>query len=238
MSGRVFARAAGVLVCVVLLVSGCGVVPRSQSPQEALGLPQAETPFAERVSIEEYLRSEEPVLAGFARALAEKGGGSIGFQPPRLVRYCWDWGPGQERGWSFRSEILYVVSVTDADIDEIAAQELSGLPYKGTQSPMHGDGSLILSSGDAANGGQLQVKYFPEGRSSFHYESGCRPSDGSMGDLNEYVLPSTEEVFPGLVVYPAFDEDSGAPNPPPPPPGASGQSDQSGGSGDESGEDQ
>ena len=66
MSGRVFARAAGVLVCVVLLVSGCGLVPRSQSPQEALGLPQAETPFAQRESIEEYLRSEEPVLAGFA----------------------------------------------------------------------------------------------------------------------------------------------------------------------------
>ena len=62
-----------------------------------------------------------------------------------------------------------------------------------------------------------------------------------MGDMGEYVLPSTEEVFPDLVVYPAFDEDSGAPNPPPPPPGASGQSDQSaqsGGSGDEQGEDQ
>ena len=51
-SSCVFGRAAGVLVCVVLLVSGCGLVPRSQSPQEALGLPQAETPFAQRVSIE------------------------------------------------------------------------------------------------------------------------------------------------------------------------------------------
>ena len=61
-----------------------------------------------------------------------------------------------------------------------------------------------------------------------------------MGDLNEYVLPSTEEVFPDLVVYPAFDKDTKQPNPPPPPRGASGQSDQSaqsGGSGDESGED-
>ena len=215
------------------------MVPRSQTPQEALGLPQAETPFAERVSIEEYLRSEEPVLAGFARALAEKGGGTIGVSPLRLVRYCWDWGPGQERGWSFRSETLYVVSVTDADIDEIAAQELSGLPYKGTQSPMHGDGSLILRSGDSANGGEMEIFYFPGRRSSLHYESGCRPSDGSMGDLNEYVLPSTEEVFPGLVVYPAFDEDTGDPNPPPSTDtGQPGQSDQSGGSGDESGEDQ
>ena len=244
MSGRVFARAAGVLVCVVLLVSGCGLVPRSQTPQEALGLPQAETPFAERVSIEEYLRSEEPVLAAFVRALAEKGGGSIGFQPPRLVRYCWDWGPGQERGWSFRSEILYVVSVTDADIDEIAAQELSGLPYKGTRGTVQKDGSFILRSGDVANGGELQVNYFPNRRSSMHYESGCRPSDGSMGDLNEYVLPTVEEAFPDMVVYPAFDEDSGAPNTPPPPrnaPGQSGQSGQpaqSGGSDDGSGEDQ
>ena len=62
-----------------------------------------------------------------------------------------------------------------------------------------------------------------------------------MGDLNEYVLPSTEEVFPGLVVYPAFDEDTGDPNPPPPArgdSGQSGQSAQSGGSGDEPGEDQ
>ena len=73
-TSRVFARAAGVLVCAVFLVSGCGLVPRSQSPQEALGLPQAETSFAERVSIEEYLRSEEPVLAGFVRALAGRGG--------------------------------------------------------------------------------------------------------------------------------------------------------------------
>ena len=241
MTSRVFARAAGVLVCVVLLVSGCGVVPRSQTPQEALGLPQAETPFAERVSIEEYLRSEEPVLAGFVRALAERGGGTIGFHPARQLQICSDRGRGEEYGWRFRSETLYVVSVTDADIDEIAAQELSGLPYKGTQSPMHGDGSLILRSGDPANGGEMEIFYFPGERSSLHYESGCRPSDGSMGDLNEYVLPSTEEVFPDLVVYPAFDEDTGDPNPPPPArgdSGQSGQSAQSGGSDDEPGEDQ
>ena len=59
-----------------------------------------------------------------------------------------------------------------------------------------------------------------------------------MGDLNEYVLPSTEEVFPDLVVYPAFDKDTKKPNPPPSTDtGQSGQSAQSGGSGDESGED-
>ena len=74
MSGRVFARAAGALACAVLLVSGCGLVPRSQTPQEALGLPQAETPFAQRESIEEYLRTVEPVMARFVHALAEKGG--------------------------------------------------------------------------------------------------------------------------------------------------------------------
>ena len=60
-----------------------------------------------------------------------------------------------------------------------------------------------------------------------------------MGDLNEYVLPSTEEVFPDLVVYPAFDKDTKQPNPPPSTDtGQSSQSDQSGGSGDEPGEDQ
>ena len=191
MTSRVFAKGAGVLVCAVLLVSGCGVFPRSQTPQEALGLPQAETPFAQRVSIEEYLRSEEPVLAGFVRALAERGGGTIGFHPARLLQICSDRGRGEEYGWRFRSETLYVVSVTDADIDEIASQELSGLPYKGTQSPMHGDGSLILRSGDAANGGEMEIFYFPGERSSLHYESGCRPSDGSMGDMGEDVLPST-----------------------------------------------
>ena len=236
MTSRVFARAAGVLVCVVLLVSGCGLVPRSQSPQEALGLPQAEAPFAERVSIEEYLRSEEPVLAGFVRALAQRGGGTLGVSPFRLLQICSDRGRGEEYGWQFRSEILYVVSVTDADIDEIASRELSGLPYKGTRGTVQKDGSFVLRSGDATNGGQLQVNYFPDGRSSLHYESGCRPSDGSMGDLNEYVLPSTEEVFPGLVVYPAFDKDTKQPNPPPST--DTGQSAQSGGSGDESGEDQ
>ena len=241
MSGRVFARAAGVLVCGVLLVSGCGLVPRSQTPQEALGLPQAETPFAERVSIEEYLRSEEPVLAGFVRALAEKGGGTIGVSPFRLLQICSDQGRGEEYGWRFRSEILYVVSVTDADIDEIASQELSGLPYKGTRGTVQKDGSFVLRSGDAANGGELQVNYFPNRRSSMHYESGCVPSDGSMGDLNEYVLPTVEEAFPDLVVYPAFDEDTKQPNTPPPPRGGSGQSGQSGQpaqSGDGSGDDQ
>ena len=239
MISRVFVRAAGVLVCVVLLVSGCGLVPRSQTPQEALGLPQAETPFAERVSIEEYLRSEEPVLAGFVRALAEKGGGTLGVSPLRLIHHCRDWGPGKEQGWLFRSEILYVVSVTDADIDEIASRELSGLPYKGTRGTVQKDGSFVLSSGDAANGGEVRIGYFPYRRSPIQYESGCRPSDGSMGDMGEYVLPSTEEVFPDLVVYPAFDEDTGDPNPPPSTDtGQSGQSDQSGESGDEQGEDQ
>ena len=59
-----------------------------------------------------------------------------------------------------------------------------------------------------------------------------------MGDLSQYTLPSTEEVFSDLVVYPAFDEDTKQPNPPPPPRGDSGQSDQSGGSGDGSEDDQ
>ena len=87
MTSRVFAKANGVLVCVVLLVSGCGVVPRSQTPQEALGLPQAETPFAQRESIEEYLRSVEPAMARFVRALAEKGGGVIGVDRQRYFEF-------------------------------------------------------------------------------------------------------------------------------------------------------
>ena len=245
MSGRVIARAAGVLVCGVLLVSGCGLVPRSQTPQEALGLPQAETPFAQRESIEEYLRSVEPVMAGFVRALAEKGGGVIGVDRRRYFNACTDRGPGKEEGWAFGSGILYFSSLTDEDIEDAASQYLSVLPlYKGTRGDVQKDGSFILRSGDAANGGELSVYYFPNRRSSMHYESGCVPSDGSMGDLNEYVPPTVEEAFPDMVVYPAFDEDSGAPNTPPPPrnaPGQSGQSGQpaqSGGSGDGSGEDQ
>ena len=244
MSGRVFARAAGVLVCGVLLVSGCGVVPRSQTPQEALGLPQAETPFAQRESIEEYLRTVEPVMARFVHALAEKEG-VIGVNDRRYFNACTDRGPGKEEGWAFGTEVFYISSLTDEDIEDAASQYLSVLPsYKGTRGDVQKDGSFILRSGDAANGGELSVYYFPDDRSSIRYESGCRPSDGSMGDLNEYVLPSTEEVFPDLVVYPAFDKDTKKPNPPPPARGDSGQSGQSGqpaqssGSGDESGEDQ
>ena len=241
----VFARAGGVLVCGVLLVSGCGLVPRSQTPQEALGVPQAETPFAQRESIEEYLRSVEPVMAGFVRALAEKGGGVIGVDDRRYFNACTDRGPGKEKGWAFGTDAFYISSLTVEDIEDAASQYLSVLPlYKGTRGDVRKDGSFILRSGDAANGGELSVYYFPDDRSSMHYESGCVPSDGSMGDLNEYVPPTVEEAFPDMVVYPAFDEDSGDPNPPPPPrsaPGQSGQSGQpaqSGGSDDGSGEDQ
>ena len=241
MTGRVFARAAGVLVCGVLLVSGCGVVPRSQTPQEALGLPQAETPFAQRESIEEYLRTVEPAMARFVRALAEKEG-VIGVDGRRYFNTCTDSGPGKEEGWAFGTERLFISSLTDRDIEDAASRYLSVLPsYKGTRGDVQKDGSFILRSGDAANGGELSVYYFPDDRSSMRYESGCVPSDGSMGDLNEYVPPTVEDAFPDLVVYPAFDEDSGAPNPPPPARGAasqSGQPVQSGGSGDEQGEDQ
>ena len=244
MTSRVFGKAIGVLVCGLLLVSGCGLVPRSQTPQEALGVPQAETPFAQRESIEEYLRTVEPVMAGFVRALAEKGG-TIGITGLRFIRYCWDSGPEQQQGWSFRSEGLYITSLTDADIENAASQYLSVLPsYKGGRGKTQKDGSREYRSDDGANGGELQVDYFPDDRSSLHYESGCVPSDGSMGDITQYVLPSTEEVFSDLVVYPAFDEDTKKPNSPPPPrsaPGQSGQSGQpvqSGGSGDGSGEDQ
>ena len=245
MTSRVFARAAGVLVCGVLLVSGCGVVPRSQTPQEALGVPQAETPFAQRESIEEYLRTVEPAMAGFVRALAEKGGGVIGVDRRRYFNACTDRGPGKEEGWAFGTELLHISSLTDKDIEDAASQYLSVLPlYKGTRGDVQKDGSFVLRSGDAANGGELQVNYFPDDRSSMHYESRCRPSDGSMGDLNEYVPPTVEEAFPDMVVYPAYDEDSGAPNTPPPPRDDSGQSGQSGGpaqlggTGDESGEEQ
>ena len=245
MISRVFARAAGVLVCGVLLVSGCGLVPRSQTPQEALGLPQAETPFAQRESIEEYLRTVEPVMARFVHALAEKGGGVIGVARRRYFNACTDRGPGKEEGWAFGTELLYISSLTDEDIEDAASQYLSVLPlYKGTRGDVQKDGSFVLRSGDAANGGELQVNYFPNDRSSMHYESGCVPSDGSMGDLNEYAPLTVEEAFPDMVVYPAFDEDTKKPNTPPPPRNASGQSGQSGqpvqsgGSGDEQGEDQ
>ena len=245
MSGRLLARAAGVLVYGVLLVSGCGLVPRSQTPQEALGVPQAETPFAQRESIEEYLRTVEPVMAAFVRALAEKGGGVIGVDRRRYFNACTDRGPGKEEGWAFGTERLFISSLTDKDIEDAASQYLSVLPsYKGTRGDVQKDGSFILRSGDAANGGELSVYYFPDGRSSMRYESGCVPSDGSMGDLNEYVPPTVEDAFPDMVVYPAFDEDTKKPNSPPPPrnasgqSGQSGQSAQSGGSGDGSGEDQ
>ena len=244
MSSRVFARAGGVLVCVVLLVSGCGLVPRSQTPQEALGVPQAETPFAQRESIEEYLRSVEPVMARFMRALAEKEG-VIGVDDRRYFNACTDRGPGREEGWAFGTERLFISSLTDEDIEDAASQYLSVLPsYKGGRGKTQKDGSREYRSDDGANGGELQVDYFPDDRSSLHYESGCVPSDGSMGDLNEYVLPTVEEAFPDMVVYPAFDEDTKKPNSPPPPRSASGQSGQSGqpvqsgGSGDGSGEDQ
>ena len=241
MSGRLLARAAGVLVCVVLLVSGCGLVPRSQTPQEALGLPQAETPFAQRESIEEYLRSVEPVMARFVHALAEKEG-VIGVNDRRYFNACTDRGPGKEEGWAFGTEVFYISSLTDEDIEDAASQYLSVLPsYKGTRGDVQKDGSFILRSGDAANGGELSVYYFPDDRSSIRYESGCRPSDESMGDLNEYVPPTVEDAFPDMVVYPAFDEDTKKPNTPPPARGASGQSGQpaqSGGSDDGSGEDQ
>ena len=244
MSGRLLARAAGVLVCGVLLVSGCGLVPRSQTPQEALGLPQAETPFAQRESIEEYLSSVEPVMARFVHALAEKEG-VIGVNDRRYFNACTDRGPGKEEGWAFGTEVFYISSLTDEDIEDAASQYLSVLPsYKGTRGDVQKDGSFILRSGDAANGGELSVYYFPDDRSSMRYESGCVPSDGSMGDLNEYVLPTVEEAFPDMVVYPAFDKDTKKSNTPPPPRNAPGQSDQSGqsaqsgGSGNGSGEDQ
>ena len=240
-SSCVFARAAGALACAVLLVSGCGLVPRSQTPQEALGVPRAETPFAQRESIEEYLRTVEPVMARFVRALAEKGG-VIGVNGRRYFNACTDRGPGKEEGWAFGTERLFISSLTDRDVEAAASQYLSVLPlYKGTRGDVRKDGSFILRSGDAANGGELSVYYFPDDRSSMRYESGCRPSDGSMGDLNEYVPPTVEDAFPDLVVYPAFDEDTKKPNTPPPPRNAPGQSDQSGQpsqSGDGSGEDQ
>ena len=229
MSGRVFARAAGVLVCAVFLVSGCGLVPRSQTPQEALGLPQAETPFAQRESIEEYLRTVEPAMRRFVHALAEKGGGVIGVDDRRYFNACTDLGPGKEEGWAFGTERLFISSLTDKDIEDAALQYLSVLPsYKGGRGKTQKDGSREYRSDDGANGGELQVDYFPDDRSSMHYESGCVPSDGSMGDLNEYVLPTVEEAFPDMVVYPAFDKDTKQPNTPPPPRNASGQSGQSG----------
>ena len=184
-------------------------------------------------------------MAGFVRALAEKGGGVIGVNGRRYFNACTDRGPGKEEGWAFGTERFYISSLTDEDIEDAASQYLSVLPsYKGTRGDVRKDGSFILRSGDAANGGELSVYYFPDDRSSMRYESGCRPSDGSMGDLNEYVPPTVEEVLPDMVVYPAFDKDTKKPNTPPPPrsaPGQSGQSGQpaqSGGSGDGSGDDQ
>ena len=204
-------------------------------------MPQAETPFAQRESIEEYLRTVEPVMARFVHALAEKEG-VIGVNDRRYFNACTDRGPGKEEGWAFGTELLYISSLTDEDIEDAASQYLSVLPlYKGTRGDVQKDGSFVLRSGDAANGGELQVNYFPNDRSSMHYESRCRPSDGSMGDLNEYAPLTVEEAFPDMVVYPAFDKDTKQPNTPPPARGASSQSGQpaqSGGSGDGSGEDQ
>ena len=126
-------------------------------------MPQAETPFAQRESIEEYLRSVEPAMARFVHALAQKGGGVIGVARRRYFNACTDRGPGKEEGWAFGTELLYISSLTDEDIEDAASQYLSVLPsYKGTRGDVQKDGSFVLRSGDAANGGELSVYYFPD----------------------------------------------------------------------------
>ena len=180
------------------------------------GLPSMDgrLPLEKRVSIEAFQRDVEPHILSARQALFEDTGGVRPFSEGSRVE------PGGENSWVFYSQNTDGAKVSVDKIYAVMHEFVESQSYVLALDSVSKDGRHSFIWRDYDNGGAVYVT-LREQLTSFRYESGARPSDGSVPDprvlipndsrdVAGYVSPSLPSIGYWDLDAPRFPETDGS----------------------------
>ena len=157
------------------------------------GLPSMDgrLPLEKRVSIEAFQRDVEPHILSARQALFEDTGGVRPFSEGSRVE------PGGENEWVFYSQNTDGAKVSVDAVYEVMRDYVEPQGYVLALDSMSKDGRHVFVWRDYDNGGTVDVNINGDW-TSFAYESGARPSDGSVPDPR-VLIPNDSRDIAGYV---------------------------------------
>ena len=160
---------------------------------DGLPLMDGRLPLEKRVSIEAFQRDVEPHILSARQALFEDTGGVRPFSEGSRVE------PGGENEWVFYSQNTDGVKPSVDAVYEVMREHVEPYGYVLALDKTYKDGSRSLVWRDYDNGGTVDVDTNGD-RTSFGYESGARPSDGSVPDPT-VLIPNDSRDIAGYVSF-------------------------------------
>ena len=153
------------------------------------GLPSMDgrLPLEKRVSIEAFQRDVEPHILSARQALFEDTGGVRPFSEGSRVE------PGGENSWVFYSQNTDGAKVSVDKIYAVMHEFVESQSYVLALDSVSKDGRHSFIWRDYDNGGAVYVT-LREQLTSFRYESGARPSDGSVPDPRVLIPNDSRDV--------------------------------------------
>ena len=176
-------------------------------------------PLEKRVSIEAFQRDVEPHILSARQALFEDTGGA---RPLSEGSWVSSWVLLDEKSWNLISQETDGGKPSADAVYEVMREHVEPYGYVLAKDRIYKDGSYSFVWRDYDNGGAVYVSsLYQDQVTNFHYESGGRPSDGSVPDprvlipndfrdVAGYVSSTLPEVSGGDLNAPFFPETDGS----------------------------
>ena len=214
---KFFWRVVAVLVCAVVGFVGFSFYALLHDD----GLPSMDgrLPLEKRVSIEAFQRDVEPHILSARQALFEDTGGA---RPLSEGSWVSSWVLLDEKSWNLISQETDGGKPSADAVYEVMREHVEPYGYVLAKDRIYKDGSYSFVWRDYDNGGAVYVSsLYQDQVTNFHYESGGRPSDGSVSDprvlipndsrdVAGYVSSTLPEVSGGDLNAPFFPETDGS----------------------------
>ena len=174
-------------------------------------------PLEKRVSIEAFQRDVEPHILSARQALFKDTGGA---RPLSEGSWVSSWGLLDEKSWNLHSQETDGGKPSADAVYDVMREHVEPYGYVLAKDRIYKDGSYSFVWRDYDNGGTVDVNINGDW-TSFAYESGARPSDGSVPDprvlipndsrdVAGYVSSSLPEVSGRDLNAPFFPETDGS----------------------------
>lgn len=152
-------------------------------------------PLEKRVSIEAFQRDVEPHILSARQALFKDTGGVRPLSEGSRVS---SWVLLDQESWTLDSQNTEGARPSVDVVYEVMREYVEPYGYVLAKDWTYKDGSYNLVWRDYDNGGAVYVSSLYDQVTNFHYETGERPSDGSMPDPRE-LIPNDSRDIAGYV---------------------------------------
>lgn len=152
-------------------------------------------PLEKRVSIEAFQRDVEPHILSARQALFKDTGGVRPLSEGSRVS---SWVLLDQESWTLDSQDTEGARPSVDVVYEVMREHVEPYGYVLAKDWTYEDGSYSLVWRDYDNGGAIYVSSLYNQVTNFHYESGERPSDGSVPDPRE-LIPNDSRDIAGYV---------------------------------------